>query len=85
MRIFCFIHRKAKKDDCYVVAIKIFVYHLLITEVSFAYFSFQRKVGQLQYFLSRLRNCMASAMCGARMISLSARSATVRATRRILS
>jgi hypothetical protein len=67
-----------------------------ITEVSFAYFSFQRKVrcilffskekyGQLKYFRSRLRNWIASAMCGARMISLSARSAIVRATRRIRS
>ena len=67
-----------------------------ITKVSFAYFSFQRKVrcllffskekyGQLKYFRSRLRNWIASAMCGARMISLSARSAIVRATRRIRS
>ena len=44
-----------------------------------------RKTCQSQYFLSRLRSCMASAMCIAPIDSLDSRSAIVRATRRIRS
>ena len=42
-------------------------------------------LGQPQYFLSRERSWIASAMCCAQIISLLSRSAMVLATRRILS